>query len=116
MSQTNQISAVITAQDLADINTAIGTIQNKLANILVFNLSGEDRQGLSKMGDKTLAFVKKSLEYANAYPTLIPAFLDVAEGQKDYALSRDLYTIFQQINALNRALEDTVMVAGSEAY
>src|SRR4051812_20400578 len=68
------------------------------------------------MGDKTLAFVKKSLEYANSYPNLIPAFLNVAEGQKDYALSRDLYTIFQKINALNRALEDTVMVAGSEAY
>jgi len=68
------------------------------------------------MGDKTLAFVNKALEYANAYPALTPGYLDVAEGQKDYALSRDLYIIFQKINALCRAVEDTMMVSGSEAY
>jgi hypothetical protein len=68
------------------------------------------------MGDKTLAFVDKSLEYAVSNPNLVPNFLDVEEGQKDYTLSRALYGIFQQVNALNHALEDTIMISGSEAF
>src|SRR4051794_3186369 len=105
MAQTNQISAALTEQDIIDINTALAAIQSKLAGALIFNLNGEDRQGLSKMGDKTLAFVDKSLEYAVSNPNLVPNFLDVEEGQKDYTLSRALYGIFQQVNALNHALE-----------
>jgi len=46
----------------------------------------------------------------------VPSYLDVPEAKKDFALAHDLYGILQQINTLQRAVEDTMMVAGSEAY
>ena len=116
MAQENQISTAIPAETLADINTKVNALNAALANYLLFNLTPSDRLELSKMGDKTIAFVQKSLEYAENNPALVPVYLDIAEAKKDFALARDLYGILQQLNTLQRAVEDTMMVAGSEAY
>ncbi len=116
MSQENLISSTIPAEQLADITSKLNALNALLANYLLFNLTPNDRMELSKMGDKTLAFVQKALEYAEANPTLVPAYLDIAEAKKDFALSQDLNLILKQVSTLQRAMEDTIMVAGSEAY
>ena len=46
------------------------------------DLSPQDRRELPKIGDKTLTFVAKSLDYAMAHPELCPPYLDVPEFQK----------------------------------
>jgi len=69
-----------------------------------------------KMGDKSQAFVEKSLEYASTNPTLVPTYLDLPEVKKDLKLFQDLGSILKQVSTLQRAVEDTMMVAGSEAY
>lgn len=116
MSQENQISTTIPAEKLTDITNKLNDVNATLAGILLFNLTADERRAMRTLGDKTLAFVQKSLEYAENYPSLLPAYLDLPEAKKDFALSRDVYTILQQVNTLQRALEDTMMVAGSEAY
>ena len=116
MSQENLISTTIPADELADITSKLNAVNALLAKYLLFNLTPSDRLELSKMGDKTIAFVNKALEYAESNPTLVPAYLDMAEAKKDYALSQDLNTILKIVSTLERALEDTTMVAGSEAY
>jgi hypothetical protein len=40
----------------------------------------------------------------------------VAEARKDYALSRALTSIEQEVSTLLRSIEDANMIAGSEAY
>jgi hypothetical protein len=116
MSQENLVSIVIPADKLTAIQTNINALSTSLENYLLFNLTPSDRLELSKMGDKTIAFVQKSLEYADSNPTLVPAYLDIAEAKKDFALTQDLNNILKQISTLQRAIEDTTMVAGSEAY
>ncbi len=116
MSQENQISSTIPAETLADISSKLNDVSASLANILLFNLTADERRALRTLGDKTLAFVQKSLEYAENYPALLPNYLDLREAKKDFLLSRDLYTVLQKLNTLQRAVEDTMMVAGSEAY
>jgi hypothetical protein len=116
MSTSNRISAVITPEQLAASNDAITAFKNNLSNILILNLTAEERRTMLKMGDKTLAFVKKALEYAAQNPGLVPSFMDLPEAKKDYDLAAALYGIFQQLNTLTTAVEDTGMVAGSEAY
>jgi len=116
MSQENQISTTISAEVLADITGKLTDVSTSLANVLLFNLTADERRAMRTLGDKTLAFVQKTLEYAENYPALLPNYLDLPEAKKDYALSRDVYTILQQVNTLQRALEDVMMVAGSEAY
>ncbi len=116
MAQDNLISAVISPADQQAISQSIDAIKQKLNPVLLFNLTGQQRQEMLKLGDKTLGFVEKSLAYAGQNPALVPAFLDLVEANKDYNLTNDLYNIYQQLSTLSRAIEDTMMVAGSEAY
>jgi hypothetical protein len=116
MAQENKISSEISAIMLAEIIEKINGISSSMSGVLLFNLTGEERQGLRTMGDKSLAFVRNSLDYADANPTLVPAYLDLPEAKKDFALTGDLLNILQRVNTLQRAIEDTMMVAGSEAF
>ncbi|WP_025143742.1 hypothetical protein [Pedobacter jeongneungensis] len=116
MSLNNRISIEITADQSAAITAAFEQLKTALAPVLVINLTAEERKSMLKMGDKTLAFVNKTLEYAAQNPNLVPSYVDLAEARKDNELTADIYGIFQQLNTLLRAMEDTGMVAGGEAY
>lgn len=116
MSQENLISAELSATVAADITEKLKAINTALAGILLFNLTGQDRLEMNKLGDKSLAFVEKALEYAANNTALVPSYLDLVEANKDLKLSKDLNNILKQVSTLQRAIEDIAMVAGSEAY
>ncbi|SES25495.1 hypothetical protein [Pedobacter rhizosphaerae] len=116
MSKSNQISLEISVADAKAISTAINNLKNSLAPLLKVNLTAQERMSTLKMGDKTLAFVQKTLEYGLQNPKLVPAFVDINEAHKDYKLAFDTYQIFQHLSTLLRGVEDTGMVAGGEAY
>ncbi len=116
MSSSNRISSEITPEQAAAIATAFEQLKTALAPVLIINLTAEERKATLKMGDKTIAFVSKTLEYATQNPLLVPNYIDLAEAKKDNKLASDIYGIFQQLSTLLRAMEDTGMVAGSEAY
>jgi len=116
MSKKNQISAAITTAQSTAVLESISSINESLKHVLTINLTGDDRLGMLKMGDKTLAFVQKALEYASQHESLRPSFLDLPEAKKDYELAAGLQVIKQGLGALLRAVEDSQMIAGSEAY
>ncbi len=116
MSQENLISAELSATVAADITEKLKAINTALAGILLFNLTGQDRLEMNKLGDKSLVFVEKALEYAANNTALVPSYLDLVEANKDLKLSKDLNNILKQVSTLQRAIEDIAMVAGSEAY
>ena len=90
MSQENLISTELPAAVAADIIEKLNAINTALAGILLFNLTGQDRLELYKLGDKSAAFVDKALEYAANNPALVPSYLDLVEANKDLKLSKDL--------------------------
>jgi len=110
----NQISIIISEEALANINKAIATINENLPDLI--NLTVDDRHQLPKMGDKTIAFVNKSFEYASQNPTIVPSFLDLSEFAKDTAAVTSLKRILMPLEQLNEKLSDTNLLAGSEAY
>ena len=110
----NRISATIEQQALANILTAIEDIEKNLP--LLINLTSGERQGLAKMGDKTLAFVNKAFEYAKQNSSVVPGFLDMDEFDKDVSLVASLNKVTKPLNQLNEKINDTSMLAGSEAY
>lgn len=116
MAQTNQISTAISDNVKLVLDSNLANIASSLSTTLIFNLTPDERTNMLKMGDKTLAFVTKALEYARQNPALVPQFLNLAEAQKDLTLTQDLFHIYQKLTALTRAVEDTMMVAGGEAY
>ena len=80
------------------------------------NLTAEERQSLPKMGDKTLAFVTKALEYAKQNSTIVPTFMSVTEFEKDVNAAIQLNNILRPLQQLTEKLDDTTLEAGSEAY
>jgi hypothetical protein len=111
----NRISFKPAEQDLQEIRAAIQTLQTKLMPLLV-SLQPEDRREMSKMGTKSVAFVARALEHAKANPAWCPAFLDLQEMEVDLAAVDLLESLQRPIAQLSDALDDSRVLAGSEAY
>jgi hypothetical protein len=97
-------------------------VQNllKQANTLLLpyitSLTPAERHMLPKMGEKTLSFVEKSHEFAVQNPNFVPPFLDMPEFDIDFADAHNLWTLLLLTNQLHENVDDTTLVAGSEAY
>lgn len=115
MNKENLVSLSISETELAEIRKAIATLEKVLTPYLL-ELTKDEKESLAKMGDKTVAFVTKATEYAETKPTLVPAFIDVVELRKDLQAVEILRPIFNSLNQLSKSLDDTMTVAGSEAY
>ena len=110
----NRISAVLAPADKTAVLAAIATIKTKLPFLV--NLSPDERKQLPKMGDKTLGFDQKCAGYMTSNPELIPSFVSVAELGKDRTLAADLNDIARELSELAEGVDDTTMLALSEAY
>jgi hypothetical protein len=113
--QQNLISATLSDATVAEVAQHIQKINDLLGGLLV-NLEVDDRRGMAKLGDKTLAFVGKTFEYGSQNSLLVPAFVDLAEGKKDLALATQLNTLAKLLMPLSQSVIDTATVAGSDAY
>jgi hypothetical protein len=116
MSQKNALTATLTDADKQAILQQVAQVKQQLSHLLLFNLTAEDRHGLLKMGDRSMAFVNKALTYASQNPTLVPPYISVEEAVKDNTLAAQLSDIARELAVLSTALDDTIMIAGSEAY
>ncbi|AEW86519.2 hypothetical protein FCOL_08520 [Flavobacterium columnare ATCC 49512] len=67
------------------------------------------------MGDKTVATAQKVKSYLQTNPEFAPAYMDQAEFLKDEAVVTQLTPLANMAEQLTRDLNDTVMLAGSEA-
>ena len=115
MSQQNLVTVSITPEELKQISGAIDTLRTTLLPKLKA-LKPDERMELPKMGDKTVAFVKKALEHCTQNPELAPQYLDVSEYQKDVVAVETLKTLHSPISQIAEALSDTMILSGSDAY
>ncbi len=108
------ISAVLSDADrdaiLAKLREAWGLMP------FLINLTPDEMKTLPKMGEKSVSFVEKSLDYAKANPNLIPPYLDAGELIKDVILVKQLQPIQNLLNEFFDAVEGTYTAVGSEAY
>ncbi|MBI5216452.1 MAG: hypothetical protein HY960_11935 [Ignavibacteriae bacterium] len=101
----------------ADRDAAIDALKSARAKLpFLINLTAEERGTMLKMGDKSVSFVSKSLDYCKANPNLSPPYLDATELQKDVVLTQQLSPIMQELASLFEAVSDTYMAVGSEAF
>jgi hypothetical protein len=101
----------ILAQAQGYIGQAIGVL---LPYIIA--LTPIERRSMLKMGEKTLSFVEKAHEYALQYPQFCPPFLDTKEFTTDFDDARGMIFIHSQALRLYEGIDDTQMLAGSEAF
>jgi hypothetical protein len=110
----NRVSAVLAQADLDAVMQAITTIKTKLPFLI--DLSPEERHALPKMGDKSAAFVNKTLEVAKQNSDFLPRSFDVAEMGKDVELFQALQSVALALGPLSELVDDTMLEVGSEAY
>lgn len=108
----NKIDAVLTAENRDAVLAKLSEVKN-LLNFLT-DLTTEDRQTLFKMGDWGRPVVENTLVFAEQDDSFLPRSFDVAEMRQDKELYDRLMPIFVEVAKLNEALEDTLMLVGSD--
>jgi hypothetical protein len=110
----NLISTSISEEKIKEITLAIDRINSQLPTLVT--LSNEEISSLPKVSYKNIDFIHEVLDFADTYPDLIPAHIDVQEIRKDLQLIESLSKILKPMKKLVKKLEDSTLLAGSEAY
>ena len=111
----NRISFSLSAEEKNQVDVALSTLRTVLMPKLV-TLAVADRQEMPRMGDKTLSFVEKSLEYCRQEPQLYASLVDVPEFDTDVMGYVTLRGLYSQLETIVSAVDDSMMLSGSEAY
>ena len=82
----------------------------------LLNISDDEKKAIPKMGPKSVGWVEKAMEYAQANPKFVPPYLDVTGLNNKVSLVKQLSPIFDAVNQFASALDSTYAVVGSEAY
>lgn len=115
MSTPNRINASIPPAIIADALAKLKDVA-KLLEPFLESLTVEERKTIPKMSDKTVAFVTKTDAYTDTNPEFAPAYMEIPEFKNDIKLVTDLKDLLDIVNQLASNIDDTSMLAGSEAY
>ena len=114
MSTNTQISVSIPKTVLDDVSQKLQECRSALAPYLQ-GLTAEDRKMLFKMGDKTVATVQKVKSYLETNPEFAPSYMSKEEFLKDESVVTGLASLANLAEQLASDMDDTIMLAGSEA-
>jgi len=70
---------------------------------------------MPKITSKSSYFVEEALQSAKQREELAPRYVNVAELEKDHVLWKQMDRFLDELDALNRAVEDTAMSVGRSA-
>lgn len=110
----NLLSLELSAEDTAAINAALTEIELRLAGRLVA-LDAPARRRLTKMGDKSEAFVRQALMVLEQNPDIVPPALGLAEAQADIRAVDALRPLMARMQRLVQRMSDSEMALGSDA-
>ena len=111
---TNRVSATLSNADQEAVLAAIETIRQKPPFLI--DLTTSERVAMTKLGDRSQAFVKKALEVALQNRGRLPVSFDLEEMRRDAQLFENLAAIRLALDKLCNLVDDTTMQAGAEAY
>lgn len=110
----DRIDAALSAADKNQILQLIQQIKDLMPFLV--DLSAEEISSLSKMGDRGLPFVHDALTAAEHDDSFLPRSFEVAKMRKDVDLLENLPPIIAAVSQLTELLNDTYLLAGSDAF
>ena len=110
----NLLSLELSAEDLTAINAALTDIESRLAGRLVA-LDNDARRQITKMGNKSEAFVRQTLMALEQNPDIVPAALHLEEAQADLRAVDALRPVQARLQRLAERVSDSEMALGSDA-
>jgi hypothetical protein len=115
MSDSNRISLILQAEEVEQVKQLFSQIGQILAPRLI-NLTPDERVQLPKMGEKSIPFVTKGMEYLRIPGTPTPPYVNGEELEIDINAHESLRQIRQVAQPIVDMLDDTMLLCGSEAY
>eukprot|EP01029_Cantina_marsupialis_P007388 TRINITY_DN18183_c0_g1_i5.p3 TRINITY_DN18183_c0_g1~~TRINITY_DN18183_c0_g1_i5.p3 ORF type:complete len:157 (-),score=16.22 TRINITY_DN18183_c0_g1_i5:3820-4290(-) len=112
--QKNVYDLVLTAEEQTQIDGALKTLTDVLLPKL--QVLTQSKRDLLILGDKSIAFVDKAHEVARQETDLLDSFIDYEAFNHDVQAIGTLRSIDYKLQQLHSAVEDSFLLAGSEAY
>ena len=113
MANENLINLDIPAEDLKKMVEAVNTLKTLTEKYLIA-LTPTERKGKLKMGDKSIPFVEKVIEYTKSNPKFVTEFMDVKALENDFQAVLELSNLLRPISQLFSGFSDTILLAGGE--
>ena len=110
----NRLSVTATSAQLTAVKNALQTINTNLPFLV--GLTAEERAALPTIDVNNKAFTEDAINAGANNASLVPSYVSVANMQSDMTLFSQLDEVIQLTRQLLEKLEDTQMLAGSEAY
>lgn len=110
----NRLNITATPTQITAVKTALQTINTNLPFLV--GLTSDERQALPSMDVNNKTFVEDALNGAVNNTTLVPAYISVANIQNDLTLFNQLDELLLLAKQVCERIEDTKILAGSEAY
>jgi hypothetical protein len=115
MSTDNLVSVEIPDGDITAAMDAINLASATLFQYLLA-LSPTQRSKMLKLGDASLPFVSKTMDYLKTNANFLPATVSAVEMEKDWKVINQLTPLLRVLEQLYSKVDDTLMEAGSELY
>jgi hypothetical protein len=110
----NKISAVLTAQAVTNITTAIATIRTNLPFLI--NLTPGERKNLQHAASSGQGVIQDSLTFAAQHPEALPATFNASEFAKDGALLTAFGLVVAAVASLAEDVSDTSIALQADLY
>lgn len=110
----NRIDTVMTAAQITDVKNAITAINTAIG--FSVSLTPEERASLPKISVVNKSFTEDAINAIANNASLFPAYLDVKLMQNDLKLYQQLDELATMLRQTLERIEDTRILAGSEAY
>lgn len=108
----NVISIAFSEADLAAIDGALATLEEKFAGLV--SLTNAEKRALSKMGTRAETFIRETLVGLELNPELVPPSLNLPEARADLAALDALRPRVARLKRLNSRGNDTLIAIGSD--
>ena len=108
----NLVDLDFTTEALAAVDAALTALEASLTGLLA--LTPDQRQGLTKMGDKSEAFCRKADAVFGENLAILPVNFDLPAYRRDLATLDALRPRLARLSKLSQRGDDTQMAVGSD--
>lgn len=112
--QTNRLNVVLSTAAVAQIKQKLQEITALMPFLLGITI--EERMSMPKISVSNKIFTEDAVNIAQNNGGILPAFVNSAHISNDYNLFNQLDELLPLFRQLIERMEDTQMLAGSEAY
>ena len=114
MPSQNLVSGVLTDESLNTNLAAIKQLESSMDFLI--SLSPEQRKRTAKLRANHVDFVHQMRAVCNQNPDFLPRQFDLAEFDRDVALSTQLEQVASAVTQLGQQIEDTILGVRSDMY